>query len=84
MKLLHWTHFPAVTSDRGNTCSQIFVGTDSDRWEVYPIKTESLNSTALQDSTRQIRSPTNLKTDNAQSELAVTWTSHCCDQCIGT
>jgi hypothetical protein len=32
------TFFPAVTSDRGNTCSQMFVGTDSDRWEVYPLK----------------------------------------------
>jgi hypothetical protein len=30
--------FPSVTSDRGNSCSQIFVGTDSDRWEVYPLK----------------------------------------------
>ena len=34
------TFFPSVTSSRGNTCSQLFVGTDSDRWAVYPMKKE--------------------------------------------
>ena len=33
------TFFPSSVSDRGNTCSQFFVGTKSNRWEVYPLKT---------------------------------------------
>jgi hypothetical protein len=78
------TFFPSVTSDRGNSCSQIFVGTESDCWEVYPLKTESHNGIALQDYTRQIGAPTNVKTDNAQSEVGATWTAHCREQCIGT
>ena len=78
------TFFPSVTSDRGNTCSQFFVGQTSDRWEVYPLKTESHNGTALQDYTRKCGAPSVLKTDNAQSELGETWTKHCRDQCIGT
>ena len=56
----------------------------SDRWEVYPLKTESHNGTALQDYTRKCGAPSVLKTDNAQSELGETWTKHCRDQCIGT
>jgi hypothetical protein len=76
------TFFPSVTTDRGNTCSQIFVGADSDRWEVYPLKSESQNGVALQDYTRQVGAPTSIKTDNAQSEVGATWTSHCREQCI--
>jgi hypothetical protein len=72
-----------VTSDRGNACNQICFGTNSDRWDVYPLKTEPLNGIALQDYTRQIGSPTKLETDNAQSEVGVTWTSHCRAQCLG-
>jgi hypothetical protein len=75
---------PAMTSDRGNTCSQMFVGTDSDRWEVYLLKIESQNGVALQVYTRQVGAPTNLKSDNAQSEIGSTWISHCREQCIGT
>ena len=78
------TFFPSVTSDRGNTCSQFFVGTVSDRWEVYPLKTESHNGEALQDYTRKVGAPSTIKTDNAQSELGLTWTKHCRDQCINT
>eukprot|EP00957_Ditylum_brightwellii_P197875 15074367-Ditylum_brightwellii.AAC.1 len=37
------TFFPSVISKRGNTCSQFFVGLTSDRWEVYPLKSESNN-----------------------------------------
>ena len=77
------TFFPSVTSDRGNTCSQFFVGTTSDRWEVYPLKSESHNGVALQDYTRTCGAPSILKTDNAQSELGETWTTHCREQCIG-
>jgi hypothetical protein len=39
----------------------MFVGTDLDQLEVYPIKTESQNGTVLHDFTWQIGSPTNLK-----------------------
>lgn len=78
------TFFPSVKSRRGNTCSQIFVGIQSNRWEVYPLKTESNNGEALQDYTRQIGVPSVLKSDNAQSETGETWTKHCRDQCIAT
>eukprot|EP00957_Ditylum_brightwellii_P050520 3831855-Ditylum_brightwellii.AAC.1 len=37
------TFFPSVTSKRGITCSQFFVGLTLDRWEVYPMKSESNN-----------------------------------------
>jgi hypothetical protein len=61
-----------------------FVGTDSDRWEVYPLKTESLNGIALQDYTQQNRASVNIKTDKAQTEVGSEWTSHCRDPCIET
>ncbi|MGH7955023.1 MAG: reverse transcriptase domain-containing protein [Gloeomargaritales cyanobacterium] len=78
------TYFPSVQSDRGNTCSQIFVGEDSDRWETYPLKTESHNGIALQDYTRQFGCPKEIKTDNAQSEIGLTWTDHCRRHCTGS
>ena len=31
------TFFPKDKSSRGNTCSQLFMGTVSDRWSVYPL-----------------------------------------------
>ena len=37
--------FPSVKSDRGNTCSQLFVGEESGRWEGYPMEKESQNGT---------------------------------------
>jgi hypothetical protein len=40
------TFFRSITSDWGDTCSQMIVGTDLERWEVYPLKTESLNGVA--------------------------------------
>ena len=78
------TFFPSITSDRGNTCSQIFVGVDTDRWEVYPLKTESQNGAALQDYTRRVGAPQTLKLDCAQSKTGTTWTKHCRDACIET
>ena len=41
------TFYPTVTTQRGNTCSHFFTGLSSKRWFVYPIKTESHNTTAL-------------------------------------
>ncbi|MGH7954571.1 MAG: hypothetical protein ACREOZ_01270, partial [Gloeomargaritales cyanobacterium] len=59
------TYFPSITSERGNTCSQIFVGGTSDRWETYPMKHESQNGIALQDYTRRFGCPVKIKTDCA-------------------
>jgi hypothetical protein len=76
------TFFPSVKSRRGNTCSQFFVGTASDRWEVYPLKSESYNVSALQDYSRDVGIPATLKSDNAQSETGTKWTKHCRLHCI--
>ena len=78
------TFFPSVTSSRGNTCSQFFTGLKSNRWEVFPLKTEAQNGTALQDYTRKVGVPNKIKSDNAQSETGTTWTDHCRAQCITT
>jgi hypothetical protein len=63
------TYFPSRTTNQGHTCSQIFVGLDSDFWVTYPLKTESSNGEALQDYTRTHGCPNIIRTDNAQSEL---------------
>ena len=76
------TFFPSVKSKRGNTCSQLFVGNDSYRWEVYPLKSECQNGTALQDYTRNVGTPNILKSDNAQSQTTSTWMNHCRKHCI--
>ena len=60
------TFFPSIRSYRGNTCSQFFNGLRSNRWEVFPLKTESQNCTALQDYIRKVGVPNVLKSDNAQ------------------
>ena len=76
------TFFPSVTSDRGNTCSQFFVGNKTNRWEVFPLRTESHNHNALKDFTRRCGVPLFVKSDNAKSETGLEWTKHCRDQCI--
>jgi hypothetical protein len=78
------TFFPDVVSNRGNTCSQFFTTLTSDRWDVYPLKTESQNGAALQDYTRKVGAPTVLKTDNAQSELSSNWTQHLRNICTAS
>ena len=78
------TFFPSVTSDRGNTCSQLFIGQKSKRWEVFPLKSEFQNGIALQDYIRKCRAPLTIKKDNAQSELGKKWLDTCCSQCINT
>eukprot|EP00957_Ditylum_brightwellii_P019850 1497934-Ditylum_brightwellii.AAC.1 len=60
------TLFPSIKLRRGNACSQFFVGTSSNRWDVYPLKTESHNILALQDYSRDVGIPSVLKSDNAQ------------------
>lgn len=78
------TFFPSVKTSKGDTCSQLFVGLDSDRWYVHPLRKESLNGEALKDYTRTVGVPTHIKSDNAQSELGQTWTQYCRDQCISS
>jgi hypothetical protein len=43
------TYFSTKVTNQGHTCSQIFVGVDSDIWVTYPLKRESSNGEALQD-----------------------------------
>eukprot|EP00957_Ditylum_brightwellii_P192357 14643328-Ditylum_brightwellii.AAC.1 len=74
--------FPSIKSRQGNTRSQFFLGCNSDRWEVYPMKTKSHNSMALQDFSRNIGILPILKTGNMQSELGRTWSDHCRLHCI--
>ena len=71
------TYFPSIKLWTGNTCSQFFVGDVSDRWQMYPLKSESLNGVALQDYAHYVGNPTPIKTDNAQSEVGCTWKKHC-------
>ena len=71
------TYFPTTITNQGHTCSQLFVGLDSDFWVTYLLKQESSNGEALQDYTRAHGCPNIIKTDNAQSELGRTWTKHC-------
>ncbi len=78
------TFFPAVVTNRGHTCSQFFTTLESDRWDVFPLKTEAQNITALQDYTRTVGAPTSIKTDNAQSELGLGWTKHLRDICTAS
>jgi hypothetical protein len=33
------TYFPTKVTNQGHTCSQMFVGLDSDFWVTYPMKT---------------------------------------------
>jgi hypothetical protein len=75
------TFFPSIVTNRGNTCSQFFVTLDSDRWDVFPLKTEHNNGAALKDYVRCVGAPTVMKTDNAQSQLGTTWTTFLRDIC---
>lgn len=76
------TFFPSQTSARGNTCSQFFCGQESDQWAVYPLKTESHNTEALQDYFRKHGAPSAIRSDNAQSELGKDWTHTCRQLCV--
>ena len=76
------TFFPLVVSNRGNTCSRMFHVLTSKFWAIYPLKTESRNTEALQDYTRTHGCMSVLKTNNTQSELGKGWTNHCKSHCI--
>lgn len=68
------TYFPSVTSARGNTCAQFFVGQKSLKWSTYPLKKESQNFTAFQDICREQGLPDAIRSDRAQSEIGTQWT----------
>ena len=76
------TFFPSVKSAQGHTCSQMFVGQQSLRWDVYPLKTEAHNYQALQDIARNEGVPNVVRSDNAQSETDTEWSDFCRKQCI--
>ena len=69
-------------SVHGDTCSQLFLGDESDRMEVYPLRTESHSGEALQDFSRQVGLAQSIKTDNAKTEVGRVWTQHCREHCI--
>eukprot|EP00980_Cylindrotheca_fusiformis_P010182 scaffold2267_cov92-Cylindrotheca_fusiformis.AAC.1 len=76
------TFFPSVNSAQGHTCSQMFVGQQSLRWDVFPLKKETYNFQALQDISRNEGVPNVIRSDNAQSETDCEWTEYCRQQCI--
>ena len=76
------TFFPSVKTNKGETCSQLFIGQKTDYMSVYPLKTESHNRTALQDFGRTIRIPSGIKSDNAKSETGEKWTDWCRKYCV--
>ena len=71
------TYFPSVTTNDGNTCSQMFIGRNTDYMHVNLMKTESHSAQALQDFGRNIGLPRALKSDNAATETGFEWTQWC-------
>jgi hypothetical protein len=67
------TFFPSITSTRGNTCSQFFVGQITDQWFVHPLKKESQNFQALQDQIRYHGAPQAIRSEH---DWVQKW---CCD-----
>ena len=78
------TFFPTVKSNQGHTCSQIFLGKNTDYMSVYPMKRESHSFVALQDFGRTIGLPRGIKTDNAKTEVGSKWTGWCRHYCVDT
>ena len=68
--------FPTSKSSHGNTCSQLFMGTISDRWSIYCLGKESQNGTAIQDYLSQVEVSPVIKTDNEYRELEGKCTDH--------
>ena len=78
------TFFPSEKGVDGSTCSQLFIGKDTDYMYVQPMKTESNSFQALQDFGRKVGLPKSIKTDNAQTEVGVNWTTWCRNHCVDT
>ena len=69
------TFFSSEKGVDSSTCSQLFIGKDTDYMYVQPMKTEPNSFQALQDFGRKVRLPKSTKTDNAQTEVGVNWTT---------
>ena len=78
------TFFPSIPSNTGDTCSQLFLGKETDYMKVYPMRKESHSFQALQDFVRNIGVPKGLKTDNAATEVGHKWTNFCRETRIDT
>ena len=78
------TFFPSIPSNTGDTCSQLFLGKETDYMKVYPMRKESHSFQALQDFVRNIGIPKGLKTDNAATEVGHKWTNFCRETRIDT
>ena len=71
------TYFPSVKTNDGNTCSQMFIGRNTDYMYVNLMRSESHASKALQDFGRNIGIPRSIKSDNAAAETGMEWTQWC-------
>ena len=71
------TFFPSIPTNNNETCSQLFIGKETDYMYVQPLRTESHSFSALQDFGRQVGIPQELKTDNAKTETGKKWTDWC-------
>ena len=76
------TFFPSIKTNDGNTCSQIFLGRNTDYMHVGLMKSESHTTQALQDFSREIGLPKELKSDNAATETGFEWNNWCRKYCI--
>jgi len=71
------TYFPSLPTNDGNTCSQLFIGRNTDYMHINLMKTESHSAQVLQDFGRNIGIPRALKSDNAATETGLEWTNWC-------
>ena len=76
------TFFPSANTNKGETCSQLFVGRDSNYMYVHPMKKESHSAEALQDFGRTVGIPHSIKTDNAKTEIGEKWKAWCRTYCV--
>ena len=71
------TYFPSIITNDGNTCSQMFIGRNTDYMHINLMKTESHSAQALQDFGRNIGIPRAIKLDNAATETGLEWMNWC-------
>ena len=64
------TFSPSVRTSQGHTCSQLFIGENTNFMHVELIKLESYAYIALQDFTRKHRIPHTIKTNNTRTETS--------------
>jgi len=78
------TFFPSEETNDGNTCSQIFLGKNTDYMHVALMNMESHATQALQDFGRNIGLPKGIKSDNAATETGFEWNNWCRKYCVKT